>query len=367
MGGSKRQHFIPRSYLRNFSTVQGDKQFVEVMDKETGQIDYPRSTKDICVAKNIYTIPKAQHDGKYALENYYAENVDSIYPEVYALLADESVIQITEDEREKILSTCLSLYFRTPKFLDADDAELDAIIQRMRSFKVSPTADLFFSFKGRKFTFKQSQIDVVFQEARELNKLDFIINHFAEWQAFLKHKKNSGIMVISVTDEVPLITSDNPVDIYRPFVDKIDVFDPLNVINIPLDRKHYLWISPEEKDADRLKIVRSKRDKAYALTLNSTTEKNAMDWLIGEKGTLQIHREQLDKHNENTPENEKMWADAKAVALGMNDLYNYIMENGGPGSEATRRKFNEYRAIPAFQNDPGFQQLAALVDQYFET
>ena len=365
MGGPKRQHFIPRSYLRNFAKVEGDKHFVEVMFKDSGKIRYPMNTKEICVSKNLYTLPHTDSDDKYALEKYYAEHVDSVYPEVYRLLTDTSITRITEEQRTKILSTCLSLYFRTPRFLDADNEELDRIIERMKTFGAPPTAELFFTFKGRNFRFKRDQIDEVYAQAKELNKVDFIVNHLEQWRAFTDNKEKAGFMVIKVGEEVPIITSDNPVDIYGPSWVPFNVFNPLNVIHVPLDRRHYLWISPENNEGDPLQIVRSPRDKLYALTLNSTTVQNAMDWLIGEEGTLSVHRDELTRHNEPTPENEALFADAKLVALKMHELMQFIEANG-PGSEASRRKFEEYRQIPALLKDPGFQHLAALADELYK-
>ena len=64
------------------------------------------------------------------------------------------------------------------------------------------------------------------QEAKEFNKIDFIVRHLQEWQAPLKYKSQAGIMVLDVEDEVPLVTCDNPVDIYKIGAARVNVFDP---------------------------------------------------------------------------------------------------------------------------------------------
>jgi len=364
MGGTKHQHFIPRSYLKNFATVDGDKHFVEVMDKETGKITYPRSTKDICVQKNLYTIPRAPENEKYSLERYYAENVDTVYPEVYEILTDKSIEEITEEQRAKILSTCLSLYFRSPKFLDSDNEELDREIARLRQFKVSPTADLLLRFKGRDFSCKPDQIDAMYQEAKEYNKLNFIVNHFQQWQECLKYKRESGIMVIDVEEEVPLITCDNPVDIYKPGIGKVNVFDPINTIQLTLDRRHYLWIAPQFLEGNGLRIVRSPRDKYYALVHNESTEKNAIDWIIGEKDTIEVYKSGLTKYSKANPENTVAWNARSLVAIKMFELDD-VIERHGFHSTVTKNKLKELGEISALQVDPGFQHLLAAMRKKF--
>lgn len=118
MNSPKRQHFIPRSYLRLLSECADGKYFVDTMlrreDKEITRL----SITDVCVQKNIYTIPSEAVGDKYALEKYYAEKVDSIYPEVHEILTNDQIRAINPDDKRKILNSVLSLYFRTHRFLN---------------------------------------------------------------------------------------------------------------------------------------------------------------------------------------------------------------------------------------------------------
>ena len=119
MSNPIKQHYIPRSYLKNFA-VEGRKRnhFVDVYKMDNDMLLEQISTKDICFEKNIYTIPAESNEIKYALEKHYAENVDSEFPKVYKLLIDQKLLTVTQEQKIQILYVCLSLYFRTPRILN---------------------------------------------------------------------------------------------------------------------------------------------------------------------------------------------------------------------------------------------------------
>ncbi|MDB5117051.1 MAG: hypothetical protein JWQ79_2543 [Mucilaginibacter sp.] len=117
MSKLQHQHFIPRSYLKNFSVTQDDKHFVEAkLRNDAAPKKDLISIKDICVNKNLYTLPNKTGDEKYALENYYADEIDKVYPEVYEWLVNPQIVKIDPEQRIKIVMTTMSLFFRTPKF-----------------------------------------------------------------------------------------------------------------------------------------------------------------------------------------------------------------------------------------------------------
>ncbi len=362
MSSPKRQHFIPRSYLKNFATIDGDKEFVDAMNPQTKEIKTHLSTKDICVVKNLYTFPDVEGEDKYALEKFYAANVDSVYPEVYKLLVDENVTEISEEQRDKILSTALSLYFRSARFLDAKNEELDELIKNLKSADIPENEVVKFQFKGRQYEVLQKELDALSQEIRINNKKDFLAEHLQDWQNFVKHKEYSQITVLKVEGNIPLITCDNPVDIYNPF-SAFDVFDPRNSIQLPLDTKYYLWISPNDPQSKRNWIYRGVRNKYFALTSNSSSEKNADDWVIGSEGTLQVHVEELAKHNEETPENIQAVENSKQAAIQMAELLAIAQKKGSLITPEVLSKIEEMKGHPAIKDDAQFKILVAQIDK----
>ncbi len=352
MSKPKRQHFIPQSYLRNFAIRDKDKAFVEVMNIDSGEMQFPFSVKNLCVSKNLYTLPHLGEEDKYRVEHFYAENVDAIYPEVYELLTNDLVVKISDEDRMKILSTTLSLYFRTPIFLDSKNTELDQLLERAMNLSSKDDSNLFIVFEGRKYTFKRSEIASVKETAKADNKLAFILGHLEDWQNFVQHKNNSQITVCKVIDDLPLITCDNPVDIYNSTRSPVDLFDVNNSIQLPLDQKHFLWISPNTENCERNIIYRGVRDRRFALTANLTVQKNASEWIIGNYGTILTHLESQRTFNENMPENVKAAQDMGTLAEGLTAFSKFIDENGGITSEKSLERLRELLKNPVFANDP---------------
>ena len=357
MTSPKRQHFIPQSYLKNFATKEGDKSFVEAMNVHNGEIKYPFSIKDICVSKNIYTIPKVPDSDKYALENYYATNVDNIYPDVYRLLTNDQIEAISNNDREKILSTALSLYFRTSKFLNLRNAELDKVFSFIDNVNFKDEEHIRSIYFGdRNYSFNKSQVDQVKEDITVNNKIDFIVGHFKQWQDFVRHKYHSQITVCRVTDEIPLITCDNPVSIYNHRYFTPDIFDPNNSIQLPLDRHYFLWISPNSQQTERNIIYRGVRDKWFAFTSNHTTQTNATDWIIGNENTIAEHLKQQKKHNEIIPENIEALDNIKIKSIMLTE-YVEILQKHGMHSEIAIARFKDMQQNPIFQEDPMFQKM----------
>lgn len=355
MSNPKRQHFIPKSYLRQFSDVEGEKAFVEAFNVNTKELKHPFSIQDLCVSKNIYTLPNVYEKDKYFLENFYASNVDGIYPEVYKLLTDPKVIKITEDQRQKILYTTLSLYFRTSRFLNERNEELDSMMDRMSEMgKEHEDAKLFMQFGGRRYEFSKIEINDVKEKIRLQNKSDFIFKHFEDWQKFVKHKNNSQITVSRILGEVDLISCDNPVRIDNHREHAYNIFNPDNSIQLPLDQKHLLWISPNTEEYERDMIYRGVRNKWFAITSNHSIQKDATDWIFSKKGGITKHFEEQKKYDNLELENMQAVEDIKTVATELNNLLEFAEKNGGMTSELSLQRLRELIKIPALAKDPQF-------------
>ena len=173
MSAPVRQHYIPRSYLKNFATKKDKKKFVidgYKLDEDVLIKDL--STKDICLEKHIYTIETKDDSKKFALETYYADNVDSEYPNIYKILTDKSIKKVDKNQKIQILYVCLSLYFRTPHYLNqhnkitneildnavpyADDNGIVSTITDHFHFEFFPTQKGFFNKYFCNWTGRQS-------------------------------------------------------------------------------------------------------------------------------------------------------------------------------------------------------------------
>jgi len=343
------QHFIPRSYLRNFAQQEKDKRFVDAVEISTKRKIHI-STKDICVKKGLYTLPKTSNKDPYTLEKYYAAHVDDVYPDVYKLLLDKGVTSISGKQKHKILNTLLSLYFRTPKFLHAHNDLTDKIIDRAVQLTDDAKDEISMDFNGRPLKFKRSEIEETKKELREENRQIFLATQFEYWHKFVTYKYECTISVFEVEGDIDLITSDNPVNIHSAVQNRFNLFDPTNVIQVPLDRRHYLFVYPNTEQSGTNKINRGVRDKYFALTSNLQTERQSEKWVIGFPGTVEKHFDDQRKYGEMNEENLKVVENMEQKTKQMVELVS-IAEANGFFSQAVANKVKELRKLQCFEGD----------------
>jgi hypothetical protein len=343
------QHYIPRSYIKNFASKQGDKYFVEALHKKTNKIIPSLSTKDICVSTNLYTMQETQGD-KFAIEKFYAQNVDSVYPEVYDLLINPEVKFITLDERRKIIFTTMSLYFRTPKFLNAHNTLIDNVFDDIAKYVDPKTGIVNCTFENEKIKFHISEIDNIKKEQRIKNKQAFLATHLELWHNFVEFKLNDGISVFQVEGDIDLITSDNPVVIRSIEENKFNIFDPNNIIQLPLDRRHFLTIFPKTELSVQSQIFRGKRDQYFSLTSNLSVDRNCEEWIFGFSNTIVKHLDDQKKYGAHTEENIKMLEDSKTKAIKLSELLKTSQELG-LFHQSVIDKVKEFRELEIFKGD----------------
>ena len=236
----KHQHFIPRTYLKNFAHTQnGDTFLIDALGKTKRDVIYNMSVADICVETDLYTLKHLDGDRKYEIEDFFSDNIESKYPEIYRLLVEEKKQIISPEERVLILYTTLSMYFRTPKFLNQFVAFSANLIQQLKSEK---DIDSIY-FLGYEFSLKDKSFVKIKKEIKETNRINFIKTQLALLEQFVSFKAFDSLVVIELVGEQEYITSDNPVEIGNSFIPGFDLFDADNSIYIPLDPKHALFIA----------------------------------------------------------------------------------------------------------------------------
>ena len=346
-----KQHYIPKSYLKNFA-LEGKKkkQFVDIYKLDDDILIESINTKDICYKKNIYTIPSDSNDTKYALEKHYAENVDSEFPKIYKLLIDENIVEITTEQKRQILYVFLSLYFRTPKILNLQN-ELNNELFDTAAHTLDKEGIIKIDFFGQKMKFHIDQIEQVKKDYSERARLAFIVNHLEQWSQFVKYKYDCTINIIKINDvNAPLITSDNPVIIRHYKTNKFQgLFDPNSVITIPLDKSHFIEIHPNKYADGQARINRITQDCDYVFTTNAMTQENAEMLLIGYKGTIDKHFQIQNKYED--PDNgEEILKKNKYRAEQATALFEILKKKGFVSREFIG-KLKELIAHPYCKDD----------------
>jgi hypothetical protein len=272
------QHFIPRTYLEKFAHRQdGDTFTVSAFNKLSGKITKEISVKDICVETDLYTIKHLSGDEKYKIEDFFSDNIESKYPDVYKLLVIDKKKYISGEERALILYTTLSMYFRTPKILNKF---VDFAATLVEDVKNDTETDKI-SFLGYEISIKDKSFTDIKREIREHRRIDYIQTQIAVLNQFVQFKALDGIVVTELVGDQEFVTSDNPVEIRNSFGTGFNLFDARNSIYIPLDPKHALFIAPSF-EGSIINQVFYQRDSFFQhVVLNNCVFENAERWVIG--------------------------------------------------------------------------------------
>lgn len=372
MSSPIRQHYIPRSYLNNFSDNEGAKYFIYGCRRGSNGKINRLSTKDVCLQKNLYTIPTNDESKKFMLEHFYGENVDAIYSEVYKVLTNDEVKFIDADMRLKIINTVLSFYFRTPKFLNEQNELTERMIRDIS--QMTKKDEVSYRFLGEEIKFKKHEIESIIKEKKEKNRILFLSEHLRAYGKLVQLKLMDGICVYKLIDNSEFITSDNPI-IMRPFMDptgpsfdygilnnRINPFDVKNMIHLPLNNKYILTIMDRMDESIINTIQRLDIRKIDSLMYNFDVEKFSHHWILGSKKGIESHFADQKKYNEETSENREMFDDYKEMVLENKELVE-LMEEFGIGHEKVRAKINQMKKNSKVMADPNFMEMVRKIEK----
>lgn len=374
MSKPKRQHFIPRSYLNNFADKLDEKYFIYGKMKGADKVDEPISTKDICIEKNLYTLPTIDAERKFDLEHFYADNIDSVFPAILSLLKDKSTVIIDFETRLKIITTSLSLYFRTPKFLNIQNQFFVNVLKH--AFEGTKDDEVTISFLGEDLRIKRKETEQIIKERRENNRIQFLVEHLESYERLVQSKLMDDISVYHIYDDSEFITSDNPViiraqaDPTHPDFDEdeyfnqtINPFEKTNMIHLPIDRKTMLTIIPSsEKTTISASLRRMEIGLLDVMIYNSDIERYSEKWILGSKDGIEQHLHIQYEANVESQENAKHVENYKQRTLAFNDLVK-LMEKHGVKSEEVKNQIDEMEKHPFISSDPNFRKLVLEIER----
>jgi len=205
------------------------------------------------------------------------------------------------------------------------------------------------------------ELDEIKEKSKEDAKTKFHIEHLQKWFEFVQYKYECTINVIEIQDKnAHLITSDNPVVIRELNSNQFaGIFNPNNVITLPLDPNHFLEIHPNTVANNEYKIRRFIHDKDYVFTTNSMTQQNSENLLIGKKDTIGYHFKLQDVYENN--DNPEKFVDKAKFKLNSLKLFVKMCEEKGPNSKEAINQLKKIYSHPYFKND---EQIKKYVKQY---
>lgn len=351
----KNHHYIPQSYLKNFAFRQKTKNsktdyyvYVRFDGKE-----FQTNVRNICSENYFYTIPGVDDVKKTIIENYYAENIDSLYPKMYDLVTNDSITSITNEQRIMLLVGCLSLYFRTPAFIKLLHTHYTQLLKDLHSYYYGYSEKSYSLFFNEKVDLKNIDYDKLRKNVMEENKTVFLIDHLRIFNKYAEYRKDDGIGITKIEDDFQFITSDNPVCIRNMHTgDFYDLFDINNIITLPINHRYILTITPKFDNTLKGTFSRISGNYLDALISNHSIEQNSEKWIIGTPDSITNHISDQIKYNELTPDNLKMFEDMKRRAQIMNEFDSFRISQGGIVNDKVVKRFLEISEMEVMKNDP---------------
>lgn len=245
-------HYIPQTYFRRFidKSLYSERTWQIVKTSNCKIIHVPIS--NIGQKPNLF-ISKAfdnKKDNEFIEKVVYSEKIEPDYNNAYKILTNPDKIEISQDERELILISLLSMYYRHYDHLElknaTDKSEINYISEYLKA-------------KGKNTKYEKGNLSLDFNNPSEIlnivkdvNKENFILDHLGKTLELIKQRVNDSICVIKLNNRYPLISSD------RPFYFN-NYFGFLSFC-LPIDKEHLVLISPVQNENKIIRIEYSDED-----------------------------------------------------------------------------------------------------------
>lgn len=254
---TKRQHYVPRTYLKRFENQRNKDFIIYAANKENlEKIISPNITK-VCVENDLYTLNGENESERQFLETFYAENVEERYDEVYQVLTDESVHEISAEMHYQIILTVLTMLYRTSKWVHMDNDLFDRHLEKLFA-RYQQNGNDYFKFEEIGYSSEGKTLKEVQQDFRKLKKDSQVLFQLEVAMKLIDIRRHDGLMVDKLSDENQFFTSDNPVIMENMQSGPIAPLDPENMIRLPLDTKHILTIMPHSQSDGKHLIIRAR-------------------------------------------------------------------------------------------------------------
>lgn len=224
------------------------------------------------------------------IEKFYSSQIEKHYDTIYKLLTDPNKTEVTPEERDLIITTVVTMFYRTTKWINQHNELMRRVYTQAFQYCKQMGKDSF-KFDGISMSIAGKTLDQFIKENKIENKPAQVMTQLeVAFKLIELRKANDGIFVVKLDEnDCEFITSDNPV-IVQNIKGRLMPFDPTNTMKIPLDKKHMLLLMPYANEDDKKYLVRHnvKGDFCYTKKMTSNTEQfeNSERFILGEKSSL---------------------------------------------------------------------------------
>lgn len=293
------QHFVPRSYLKNFASAKDKEYFVDVYDKLEKRF-FKTNIKRICSQIDMYTLQKESLVSKdpYVIENIYANGIEPLYIKAYGLLTNHRIRFINQLQRAEILIAIFQLYIRNPIIVKRSIAV--HTIEIIRLWKESQEAGKKgMSYLGEDFSFNEWSQPEIIKSFSDKVTTEFKEKHIGGIGEISGFHEQAILEINVITDDAKFMTSDNP----------IIVSDHVADDDYPLAKSKVFFIALNEKIGLRLYHDKTKSlDQIYrrvipngsVASINQDIIKQSSRFVISNPETYEKHSKIVNDFLDNT-------------------------------------------------------------------
>jgi hypothetical protein len=293
---TKRQHYVPRTYLKHFSTERSGEYYINALpiadfnEKNINEI----SIANVCLQNDLYTLPGETPEERMLIEKFYSDSCESHYDKIYQLLTDPNKTTLTDAERELIISTVVTMFYRTTKWITLHNDFSNRALEKVFSLCKQVGKD-YFMFENKKISIANKTLEQMKKENKVGNRPVQVVTQLKVALKLIELRSiRDGIYVTKLMeDDCEFVTSDNPVCIYNLDGGYVAPFDPENIMTLPLDNKHKLFLMPYS-DADTKHILARHNVSGTMcynekLTSNYEQSRNAERFMLGAEAALKSY------------------------------------------------------------------------------
>lgn len=309
----KRQHFVPRTYLKHFAQQKGDEYFINVLpaqESDKAKI-FNTNIKNVALEKHLYTLPGETAEQQMAVEKFYSNEIERHYDQIYNILTDPNKSEITIEERELIISTVVTMYYRTTKWVNLSRELMRRVFERTY-LMCEYTGKDYFMFEDEKFSIAGIPLEKFTDDFNKMRQPGMILTQLEVAIKLISLRiKNDSICVVKLCeDRLEFVTSDNPVIASNNNPERLMPFDASNVLELPLDSKHKLILMPECPEELRTRIFRRNSISPFSeiekLTANYSQMQNSEKFIFGSTSALESYLLTKTESERPIAEGEKM-------------------------------------------------------------
>lgn len=268
-------HYVPRSYMKNFSVERKGDYFINALSKDIGAKPFEINTKNVCVKKDIYTLGGSTESQRLLIENMYCELYESNYDDVYKIITEDTKHEVTPKERYSIISFVVSMFYRNNSWTTSHNSFMDETYAKAYHLTKVNDQDSFF-FGEEEISIVGKTLENLQKESRKQETPMIALNAArAMFQLIRLRVINDVVTVVKSSTNHEYITSDNPVTIRADDIKQRPIpLDPKNTLSIPIDKNHLLQLRPWGHELDR-KMLGRMTEHSFISAINITINNQA--------------------------------------------------------------------------------------------